>query len=169
MINEVRLKFLNLFKELVFLEAFPLSRAFEHPIQLLWNFYNNFLYCDCLPRVWHFNWQGKVKKRNLNLILMLSSVKLQASMVVSSWRLCMSLVCSVALMKLPRRPLFLFTALLISVSMFSLGLFSYFQTHGFFPEFIEQIRWTPLVLVLLIFAGAQLGYGPIIKVLTFPI
>ena len=81
----------------------------------------------------------------------------------------MSLVCSVALMKLPRRPLFLFTALLISVSMFSLGLFSYFQTHGFFPEFIEQIRWTPLVLVLLIFAGAQLGYGPIIKVLTFPI
>ena len=52
---------------------------------------------------------------------------MQASLVVSAWRLFISFLSSVALLKLPRRPLFLSTTLLVCLSMASLGVFSYFQ------------------------------------------
>ena len=51
----------------------------------------------------------------------------QASLVVSAWRLFISSLSSVALLKFPRRPLFLSTTLLVCLSMASLGVFSYFQ------------------------------------------
>ena len=76
----------------------------------------------------------------------------------------MSLVSSVALVKLSRRPLFLSSALLVFVSMFSLGLFSYFNSKEEYKEHIASVSWLPLILVLLIYAGAQIGYGPVIKV-----
>ena len=90
--------------------------------------------------------------------------KFGASLIVSVWRLVMSLISSVALLKLARRPLFLSSALLVCVSMFSLGLFSYFNIQEEYKEVIATVSWLPLILVLLIYAGAQIGYGPIIKV-----
>ena len=90
--------------------------------------------------------------------------KLQASLIVGAWRLVMSLISTIALIKLPRRPLFLATASLISLSMLFLGLFSYFQSTGQYNQLLSSYGWLPLILVLLIFAGAQLGFGPIIKV-----
>ena len=56
-------------------------------------------------------------------------ITVQASLVVSAWRLFISFLSSVALLKLPRRPLFLSTTLLVCLSMASLGVFSYFQVR----------------------------------------
>ena len=107
---------------------------------------------------------------------------MQASLVVSAWRLFISFLSSVALLKLPRRPLFLSTTLLVCLSMASLGVFSYFQvtlklkkakilifnfifkSHPHYAEYVADLRWAPLVLVLMIYAGAQMGFNPIIKV-----
>ena len=52
-----------------------------------------------------------------------------ASLTVSAFRLFISFLSSVALLKIPRRPLFLCTTLLVCVSMFCLGLFSSFHTN----------------------------------------
>ena len=93
--------------------------------------------------------------------------KLQASLIVSAWSLVMSSFGTIALMKLPRRTLFLYTASLICVSMFCLGLFSYFQSNGFYKNMLVNFGWLPLIFVLLIFAGSQLGYRPIIKVMVW--
>lgn len=92
--------------------------------------------------------------------------KLQASLIVSAWSLVMSSFGTIALMKLPRRTLFLYTASLICVSMFCLGLFSYFQSNGFYKNMLVNFGWLPLIFVLLIFAGSQLGYRPIIKIIV---
>ena len=57
-------------------------------------------------------------------------ITVQASLVVSAWRLFISFLSSVALLKLPRRPLFLSTTLIVCLSMASLGVFSYFQVSN---------------------------------------
>ena len=89
--------------------------------------------------------------------------KLTASLVVSAWRVFISVGSSVALMKVARRPLFLSTALLVSINMFSLGLFFYLRSVET-GDYFDSLNWVPLVLVILIFAGGQLGFSPIIKV-----
>ena len=48
--------------------------------------------------------------------------------------------------------------------MFSLGLFSYLNTLEGYQEYLHNITWAPLVIVMMIFAGGQLGFNPIIKV-----
>jgi len=85
--------------------------------------------------------------------------KVQASLIVASWRLILSLFASFALLKIPRRPLFLFTTMLTVLSQASLGTFVYFRS-----SLPESFGWVPLLLVLLIYAGSQLGVAPIIKV-----
>ena len=90
--------------------------------------------------------------------------KLQASLIVSSWRLLMSLISSIALLKIPRRPLFLSTTLVTCFSMAALGSFSYLQSQEQFSSWTKNLGWVPLVLVLLIYAGSQLGFAPITKV-----
>ena len=91
--------------------------------------------------------------------------KLTASLVVSAWRVLISVGSSVALLKLPRRPLFLSTTLLVSIAMFSLGLFFYLRSVETYQHYFDTtLTWAPLLLVILIFAGGQLGFSPIIKV-----
>ena len=85
--------------------------------------------------------------------------KVQASLIVASWRLILSLFASLALLKIPRRPLFLFTTMLTGLSQASLGTFVYFRA-----SLSDSFGWVPLLLVLLIYAGSQLGVAPIIKV-----
>ena len=87
-----------------------------------------------------------------------------ASLMVSAFRVFISLLSSAALLKLPRRPLFLCTTLTVCLSMFSLGLFSYLNTLEGYQEYLHNITWAPLVIVMMIFAGGQLGFNPIIKV-----
>ena len=69
-----------------------------------------------------------------------------------------------ALLKLPRRPLFLSTTLLVAVTMLALGVVSYTLARPAYDDYTGLLRWAPLVLVLLIFVGIQLGFNPIIKV-----
>ena len=88
-----------------------------------------------------------------------------ASLLVSVFRVFISLLSSVALLKLPRRPLFLCTTLTVCLSMSSLGLISYLKTIQEYQQYLANISWAPLVIVMLIFAGGQLGFNPIIKVL----
>ena len=90
--------------------------------------------------------------------------KLQASLIVSVWRLIMSLISSIALLKIPRRSLYLSTTLMILFSMAGLGSFIFFQSHEEYSKYTENLGWVPLALVLLMFAGSQLGYAPITKV-----
>ena len=90
--------------------------------------------------------------------------KLQASLIVSVWRLIMSLISSIALLKIPRRPLYLSTTLMILFSMAGLGSFIFLQSHEEYSKYTENLGWVPLALVLLMFAGSQLGYAPITKV-----
>ena len=93
--------------------------------------------------------------------------KLTASLVVSAWRVFISVGSSVALLKLARRPLFLGATLLVCINMFCLGLFFYLrsvETGGEDQEYYERLNWVPLLLVILIFSGGQLGFAPIIKV-----
>ena len=90
--------------------------------------------------------------------------KMTASLVVSAWRVLISVGSSVALLKLPRRPLFLSTTLLVCINMFSLGLFFYLRAVETYQQYFDRLNWVPLLLVMLIFAGGQLGFSPIIKV-----
>ena len=90
--------------------------------------------------------------------------KLSASLIVSAWRVFISVGSSVALLKLPRRPLFLSTTLLVCLNMFSLGLFFYLRSVETLQHYFASLSWAPLILVILIFAGGQLGFSPIIKV-----
>ena len=39
-----------------------------------------------------------------------------------------------------------------------------FKSHPQYVEYVADLRWAPLVLVLMIYAGAQMGFDPIIKV-----
>ena len=87
-----------------------------------------------------------------------------ASLTVSAFRLFISFLSSVALLRIPRRPLFLCTTLLVCVSMFCLGLFSYLRTLPSYQQYLEHFRWAPLLIVIMMFAGGQLGFNPIIKV-----
>ena len=66
-----------------------------------------------------------------------------ASLTVSAFRLFISFLSSAALLKLPRRPLFLCTTLLVCLSMFCLGLFSFLRTRPGYEEYLEQFRWAP--------------------------
>jgi len=91
--------------------------------------------------------------------------KLQASLIVSVWRLIMSLISSIALLKIPRRSLYLSTTLMILFSMAGLGSFIFFQSHEEYSKYTENLGWVPLALVLLMFAGSQLGYAPITKLI----
>ena len=90
--------------------------------------------------------------------------KLQASLIVSVWRLVMSLISSIALLKIPRRPLYLSTTLMIWFSMAGLGCFVFLQSDEEYSKYTENLGWVPLAFVLLMFAGSQLGYAPITKV-----
>ena len=92
--------------------------------------------------------------------------KLHAALIVSSWRLLLSCLSSVALLKLPRRPLFLSTTLLVALALAALGAVSYTLARPAYADYTGLLRWAPLVLVLLIFVGIQLGFNPIIKVRT---
>ena len=90
--------------------------------------------------------------------------KLAASLLVSAWRVFISVLSSVALLRLARRPLFLCSTLLVCLNMFSLGLFFYLRTVETFQQYFINLNWAPLVLVILVFTGGQLGFSPIIKV-----
>jgi len=91
--------------------------------------------------------------------------KLQASLIVSLWRLLMSLISSVALLRVPRRPLYLSTTFIIWFSMAGLGTFIFLQSDKFYSEWTENLGWVPLAFVLLMFAGSQLGFAPITKLI----
>ena len=91
--------------------------------------------------------------------------KLQASLIVTSWRLVMACCSSFVLMKVRRRPLFLSAALVVCVAKFSLGIFTYFNQFEEYSFIIDNIRWVPLICILSIYGGTQLGFAPILKVL----
>ena len=55
--------------------------------------------------------------------------KLQASLLVSAFRVVIAVLSSLALFKLPRRALFLSSTLLVCLAMFSLGLFFYLRSQ----------------------------------------
>ena len=115
------------FKIKIILEAIPACRAPEHPIRLLWNLNSPVLYCHNLWGVWLLCWQPSGWQMYSVNTTKLNIRPCQASLVVSAWRLFISSLSSVALLKFPRRPLFLSTTLLVFLSMASLGVFSYFQ------------------------------------------
>ena len=49
---------------------------------------------------------------------------------------------------------------------FHLSLVLIFKSHPQYADYVADLRWAPLVLVLMIYAGAQMGFNPIIKVLN---
>jgi len=91
--------------------------------------------------------------------------KLQASLIVASWRLFISLFSSLAMLRIPRRPLFLCTTLGVGISMASFGTFSYLCTQDQSASWCDRLGWLPLLLLLLVFACSQLGFAPIIKLI----
>ena len=64
-----------------------------------------------------------------------------ASLTVSAFRLFISFLSSAALLKLPRRPLFLCTTLVVCLSMFCLGLYSYLRIQPGYQQYLEHFRW----------------------------
>lgn len=91
---------------------------------------------------------------------------LLASLILVSWRFLFSLLSSLLLARCPRRPLFLWTTLLVTVSMASLGLYSYLSSLPSFTTTMASHNWLPILLIGLIFAGGQLGFSPIIKIIV---
>ena len=102
--------------------------------------------------------------------------KLTASVIVSAFRVLIAITSSIALLKLPRRPLFLSSTLLVCLAMFCLGLAFHLRSkvslhvshrllrYNHNQEYFEELRWVPLALIIIIFAGGQLGFSPIVKV-----
>jgi len=91
---------------------------------------------------------------------------LQASLLLVIWRLLLSLLSSYLLLRTRRRPLYLWTTFLVAISMAGLGTHSYLSTYDSFSATADQLRWLPLLLMGLLFAGAQLGFSPVIKIVV---
>ena len=94
-----------------------------------------------------------------------SSIKSStATLLVSCWRLLVSLVASFALLHVSRRTLFLSTTFLVAVSLASLGTFFYLKTLPDWQSLTNSMGWFPLVSILSLYAGGQLGFSPVIRV-----
>merc|ERR1712037_518286 len=91
---------------------------------------------------------------------------LEASLLLVIWRLLLSLLSSFLLLRTRRRPLYLWTTLLVAISMAGLGTHSYLSTCDSFSATADQLQWLPLLLMGLLFAGAQLGFSPVIKIVV---
>jgi len=90
---------------------------------------------------------------------------LQASLLLVIWRLLLSVLSSYLLLRTKRRPLYLWTTLLVAISMAGLGAHSYLSTYDSLSSTFEHLRWLPILLIGLLFAGAQLGFSPVIKII----
>lgn len=91
---------------------------------------------------------------------------LQASLILVSWRFLFSLLSSLLLARFSRRPIFLWTTLLVTLSMASLGLYSYLSSLPGLTTTMAGLNWLPIILIGLVFAGGQLGFSPIIKIVV---
>jgi len=91
---------------------------------------------------------------------------LEASLLLVIWRLLLSLLSSFLLLRTRRRPLYLWTTLVVAISMAGLGTHSYLSTFDSFSSTFDHLRWLPIVLIGLLFAGAQLGFSPVIKIIV---
>lgn len=88
-----------------------------------------------------------------------------ATLLVSCWRLIVSLVSSFALHHISRRTLFFSTALLLAASQASLGTFFYLKTLQDWDSWTNSIGWFPLISIFSLYGGGQLGFSPITKIL----
>jgi len=89
-----------------------------------------------------------------------------ATLLVSFWRLAISFISSFALHHLSRRGLFFSTTLLLAASQALLGTFFYLKTLSGWDSWITSLGWFPLLAMFSIYAGGQLGFSPIIKILV---
>lgn len=87
-----------------------------------------------------------------------------ATLFVSVWRLFVSLVASFALHHVSRRTLFLSTTLLVAASQASLGFFFYLKTLPEWQYFTTNFSWFPLICIISIYGGGQLGFNPVLKI-----
>merc|ERR1719320_487323 len=77
----------------------------------------------------------------------------------------MSLFSSLALLKLPRRFLFISSTLITALSLSLLGTFIFLKTKLQYLSWTDSLGWVPLALILLIYSGSQLGFNPITKLI----
>merc|ERR1711962_1645310 len=91
---------------------------------------------------------------------------LQASLILVIWRLLLSILSSILLLRTQRRPLYLWTTSMVALSMAGLGLHSYLSTFDSLSSIFDYLRWLPILLIGLLFAGAQLGFSPVIKIIV---
>ena len=87
-----------------------------------------------------------------------------ATLLVSCWRLVVSLIASFALHHISRRTLFFSTTFLVASSLASLGTFSYLKTLPEWQSLTNSMGLFPLLSILSLYAGGQLGFSPIMKV-----
>jgi len=64
---------------------------------------------------------------------------LQASLVLVIWRLLLSILSSILLLRTQRRPLYLWTTLMVALSMAGLGLNSYLSTDDNLSSIFDQL------------------------------
>jgi len=80
---------------------------------------------------------------------------------LSAYRTVVSISLSFILVKVPRRPMYLFSGSLVSVALAIQATYAWF--HTFIPEeYTSVMRWTPLLAIIIQYTGFGLGYGIII-------
>lgn len=67
--------------------------------------------------------------------------------------------------RVARRPLFLWTTLLVTLSLAGLGLYTYLSTLPNMAPTMANLSWLPILLIGLVFAGGQLGFSPVTKII----
>ena len=88
-----------------------------------------------------------------------------ATLLVACWRLVVSFISSFALHHVSRRKLFFSTTVILALSQASLGTFFYLKTLPDWKSWTNSLGWFPLFSFFSIYAGGQLGFSPITKVL----
>ena len=76
-----------------------------------------------------------------------------ATLLVSCWRLVVSLVASFTLHHVSRRTLFFSTTILVAASLASLGTFFYLKTLPDWQSLINSMGFFPLISILSLYAG----------------
>ncbi|CAH2096881.1 unnamed protein product [Euphydryas editha] len=87
-----------------------------------------------------------------------------AMIIIGGFELLGSVVASFFIERLGRRTLLIISTVLCAISMFSLGLYFYLDYIG--ETGINNLKWLPLVILIVFFIGYDFGLGIVPNVLT---
>ena len=85
----------------------------------------------------------------------------EAAAVLAGYNLVVTIGCSLVAVKLPRRPLLIYSSLLMAIGSLGFGTILYFDQSKYYALYLEPYaitKWIPIVALALIFTGQNGGF-----------